>query len=263
MGPSSPAVLLVMGHRLAIQYGGLHGSSAAGQGDGAWFDSGYMVCVSVWVLVPYCFFYVKGNSDPEVLCLAPWCVGLRVTLMEKCAQSTLQLPSELVVARGIWTFTLTSPLYLAVPVHCLGVLFLAQCLVQQYMLCVSSGFSTVCRVKVDLYPEVDSRPALLGPRSLEKCAQFRFWLLELLHWEIWTFLSEPRVFGSHCTLFQRGGGVAGSLDSQVTLHQFVSETAAVITPVDKHMVEHASETTTTTAAAATATATTTTVSARA
>ena len=39
-----------------------NGSSAEGQGDGAWFDSGYMVCVSAWVLVPYCIFYVKGNS---------------------------------------------------------------------------------------------------------------------------------------------------------------------------------------------------------
>ena len=34
------------------------------------------------------------------------------------------------------------------------------------------GVWTVFFVKVDSYPEVDSRPALLRPRSLEKCAQF-------------------------------------------------------------------------------------------
>ena len=33
---------LPMGPRLAILSGGLHGSSASGQGDDAWFDSGYM-----------------------------------------------------------------------------------------------------------------------------------------------------------------------------------------------------------------------------
>ena len=57
----------LMGHVLAIHYGGPRGSSAEGQGDGAWFDNGYMVCVSAWVLVPYCTFYVMGNSDPEVV----------------------------------------------------------------------------------------------------------------------------------------------------------------------------------------------------
>ena len=55
-----------------------------------------------------------------------------------------------------------------------------------YMLCVSSWCLDSFFVKVDSYPEVDSRPALLGPRSLEKCARFRFWLLQLVHFEIWT-----------------------------------------------------------------------------
>ena len=54
------------------------------------------------------------------------------------------------------------------------------------------------------------------------------------------YFHEPRVFGSHCSLFQycvrrvfscvrhrRCGGVAGSLDSKVTRHQLVSETAAL------------------------------------
>ena len=98
----------LMGHRLAIYFGGPRGSSAEGQGDGAWFDSGYMVCVSAWVLVPYCIFYVKGNRDPEVVSvLLPWCVGLRVTLLEKCAQSTLHLLSEDI----IWQFLFTVWVY--------------------------------------------------------------------------------------------------------------------------------------------------------
>ena len=52
--------------------------------------------------------------------------------MEKCAQSTLQLSSELVVALGIWTL-IYEPLVSGSPVRCLGVLFLAQCLVQQWV----------------------------------------------------------------------------------------------------------------------------------
>ena len=40
-----------------------------------------------------------------------------------------------------------------------------------HMLCVSSWcFWKVFFVKVNSFLEVDSRPALLGPRSLEKCA---------------------------------------------------------------------------------------------
>ena len=91
-----------------------------------------------------------------------------------------------------------SPLYLAVLVHCT---LLGAMLGSTVGTCSASapGFWTVFLVKVDSYPEVDSRPALLGlavRRSL--------WLLELLHLDIWT-LFPRRVFA--CV---RHGGVAGS-----------------------------------------------------
>ena len=85
-----------------------------------------------------------------------------------------------------------SPSYLAVPVHCLGVLFMLQCLVLQWIHVtrqLSWCFGKVFFVKENSHPEVDSRPALLG--SLEKCAQFCFRLPELLHFEIWTLF--PRA----------------------------------------------------------------------
>ena len=41
----------------------------------------------------YCTSYAKGNSDPEVVSVS----------LPGLAQLTLQLPSELVVARGNWT----------------------------------------------------------------------------------------------------------------------------------------------------------------
>ena len=50
--------------------------------------------------------------------------------MEKCAQFTLQLLSQLLVARGIGHYV-HEPL--AVPVRCLGLLFMAQCLVRQWV----------------------------------------------------------------------------------------------------------------------------------
>ena len=34
----------------------------------------------------FLLLYVKENSDPEVVCLALWRVGLRVTLNGKCAE---------------------------------------------------------------------------------------------------------------------------------------------------------------------------------
>ena len=45
---------------------------------GDWFDSGYMVCVSSWVLVPYCTSFLREDELGSCgrLCLAPWCVGL-------------------------------------------------------------------------------------------------------------------------------------------------------------------------------------------
>ena len=100
VGPSSPAVLLVVG-RVRWVTGRPHNMAAPvahrqrARVIGAWFDSGYMVCVNSWVLVPYSTSFLRAGELGSCgrLCLAPWCVGLRVTLMEKCAQSTLQLPS--------------------------------------------------------------------------------------------------------------------------------------------------------------------------
>ena len=94
--------------------------------------------------------------------------------MEKCAQSTLQLQSELVVARGNRTLRSRAPctwqFLLAVWVYSS---WRNAWFYSGYMLCVSSWFfGKVFFVKVNSFPELDSRHALLGPRSLEKCAQF-------------------------------------------------------------------------------------------
>ena len=99
--------------------------------------------------------------------------------MEKCEKSILQLPS--LFSHSEFGHYVTSPLYLAV-------LFA----VWVYSSWRNAWFNsasapcvwTVFFVKLDSYPEVDSRPALLGP-------QFRFWSLELLHFEIWTLF--PRA----------------------------------------------------------------------
>ena len=79
---------------------------------------------------------------------------------------------------------------------CLGCTLLGAMLGSTVGTCYASapGFSTVFLVKVDSYPEVDSRPALLGSRSLEKCAQFRFWLLGLLHLENLDIISTSLAY---------------------------------------------------------------------
>ena len=100
MGPDSPAVLLVVG-RVRWVTGRPYDMAAPvahrqrARVIGAWFDSGYMVCVSSWVLVSHCTSFLGEGELGSCgrLCLAPWCIGLRVTLLENCAQSTLQLPS--------------------------------------------------------------------------------------------------------------------------------------------------------------------------
>ena len=165
VGPGSPAVLLVVGR-------------------GRWVP-GWPYClaapvahrrVSSKVLVPYCTSFLREGELGSLgrLCLALWCVGLRVTLNgEVCTVDT----SVAFRAGGrTWKLdiTFTSPLYLAVPVRCLGVLFWRNGWFNSgFMSCVSSWrFCKVVFVKVSSTPEVDSRPALLGPRSLEKCAQF-------------------------------------------------------------------------------------------
>ena len=90
-----------VGHRLAIQYGApvAHRQRARGSTVDTWSAS------APGCLVPSCTFFLREGELGSCgrLCLAPWSAGLRITLMEKCAPSTLQLPSELVVARGNWT----------------------------------------------------------------------------------------------------------------------------------------------------------------
>ena len=76
-----------MGQRLAMQYGSLHGSSAVDQGDDAVVEllcrclvrQCIHVCVSTWVLLPYCSFFLRegGLGSCGRLCLARWCAGLR------------------------------------------------------------------------------------------------------------------------------------------------------------------------------------------
>ena len=184
-----------------------------GPGGRAWYDSGYMAYVSSWSLCRiFLLFYAKENLDPEVVCLALWRFGLRVTLNEKFAQSILQLPSSfshLYSSRRNARFN-SGICYASGP-----------------------GVWTVFLVEVDSYPEVDSRPALLGPCSVEKCAQFRFWLLQLEHLEICTlFPRASRIWQSlhtvqfcvrkvfSCVSHRRGTGVAGSRDSQVTRYRY-------------------------------------------
>ena len=179
-GPGSPAVLLVVSPGRWVT-GRTYNVAAPvarpwARVTGAWFDSGYMVCVSSWCLCRIVLlFHAKGNSDPEVVCLAPWCVGLRVTLNgEVC---TVDTPVAFRAGARTWKLdiTFTSPLYLAVPVRCLGSLFMAQCLVLQWVHVtrqLRGAFGRFFSVKVNSFPEADSRAALLGPRSLEMCAQF-------------------------------------------------------------------------------------------
>ena len=115
----------------------------------------------------FLLFYAKENSDPEVVGLALW-RGLRITLNgEVCTVDTS------VVFRACcctWNLDLT------LRASCIWQ-FLGAMLGSTVGTCYASapGFWTVFLLKADSYPEVDSRPALLGPRSLQKCAQFRFW----------------------------------------------------------------------------------------
>ena len=87
-------------------------------GLGAWFDSGYMVCVSSWVLLDgfSIIFCVIVFSDPEV----------------DAAPSMLQLLPQL-VTHGNWTQRPRASRTWQFLVRCLGVLFMAQCLVQQWV----------------------------------------------------------------------------------------------------------------------------------
>ena len=180
--------------------------------------------------------------------------------MEKCAQSTLQLPSELVVARGNWTLRSRAPCIC----QFLSAVWVYSSwrnawFISGYMLCVSSWcFWMVFFAKVNSFPEVDSRPALLGPRSLEKCAPVSAsGCLGCYTLKSGPYFHEPRVFGSHCSLFQFcvrrvfpvsvTGGWRGRRESRLPGDPppiSFRDCCNGITAVDKHTVEHASETTT-------------------
>ena len=120
VGPSSPAILLVAGLRrwvtgLVMPSGGRRGSSAEGQGDvlGTTVDT---CSASVPpVLMPYfSSFHVKVNSDPEVVFLALWRVGVHAERRSGHSRS-FSFPC-LHLEFGQYVM---SPLYLAVPVRCL------------------------------------------------------------------------------------------------------------------------------------------------
>ena len=134
--PCSPAILLVAGrcrwvpgwpHHLAAAVAHRQRARVTVLGStlDTWSASAPGCLCRIFLL-----FYAKEKSDPEVVGLALWRVGLRITLNgEVCTVDT----SVAFRAGGrTWNLdiTFTSPLYLAVPVRCLGVLFLAQCLVQ-------------------------------------------------------------------------------------------------------------------------------------
>ena len=86
------------------------------------------------MLVPYCTFFLREGELGSCgrVCLAPWCWSASHARGEVCTVDT----SVAFRAGGhTWKLdiTFTSPLYLAVRVRCLGVLFMAQCLVQQWV----------------------------------------------------------------------------------------------------------------------------------
>ena len=89
---------LLMGHRLVTPSGGHRGSLAEGQGEvlGTTVDTW---SASVSVLMPYSIFYVKVNSDLEVVVLALWRVGVHAEWRSAHSRSF----AFLVFALGIWT----------------------------------------------------------------------------------------------------------------------------------------------------------------
>ena len=92
----------------------------------------------------------------------------------------------------------------------------------RYVLCVSSwcwwkGF--LCEGELESCGRFSSCSHGASVRSLEKCVTSLAYLAASC--SLFQFCFR-RVFP--CVPHKRGGGVAGSLDSQVTCHQFVSET---------------------------------------
>ena len=124
-----------MGHRPAIRYGGPRGSSAEGQGDWGF--------VRQWIhglrqLLGACtvLYFLSTRRGTRILrsslscSLVCWSASLAHG--EVCTVDT----SVAFRAGGrTWKLDIafTSPLHLTVPVRCLGLLFMAQCLVEQWV----------------------------------------------------------------------------------------------------------------------------------
>ena len=165
-----------MSHRLGIQYGGPGGSSAEGQGDWGvvrqWIHGLRRLLGACAVL--YFLSTRRGDRILRSSLSALWCVGLRVTLFEEVC--TVDTSVVLRAGGRTWKLdiTLTSPsIWLFLFAVWVYSSWRNAWFNSGYMLCVSSWcFWKVFFVKANSFPEVDSRPALLGPRSLEKCAQF-------------------------------------------------------------------------------------------
>ena len=175
-----------------------------------WAWCGYMVCVSSWVFLDgFSIFYVMVSSDPEV----------------DAAPSMLQLLPQLVTL-GNWTLRpRASRTWQSVWVYSSwrNAWFNSGCLT-----CVSSWcFWKVFFLKEISNPEVDSRPALLGPRYAvwRSMHILCFRLLELPHFGILTlFPRVSRVWQPVAHRFsfapEEFPGEVGSLDSPGDRHQF-------------------------------------------
>ena len=128
-----------------------------------------------------------------------------------------------------------------VPSFLAGTLF-AQCLARQWIDVPHQFPVAFGRISFIFYVKESSDPAVDSCLALRRVI-FTFYAKwrsahsrcfnclicpSWLHLEIRTLFPRARVSGSH--LHRRGGGVAGSFDSQVTCHQLVSETV-VASPV--------------------------------
>ena len=206
-----------------------------------WFDSGYMVCVSTWGASAVLFFF-STRRRTRILrssLFALWCVGLRVTLNGECAQSFLQLPPSR------WS---------GISCSLSGCTLLGAMLGSTVGTCYASApvfwkafFVKANSIGASQFGEV---------RTVSASGCLSCYTLKSGH-----YFHEPCVFGSRlltvsvllqksfsCVRHRRGGGVAGSLDSQVTATNFVSEThcSVVVPGGHTHRSSKPASTTTTT-----------------
>ena len=185
--------------------------------------------VGTWsVSAPRCLcrivlpFYVKGNSDPAVVSvLLPGVVCESRSWRSVHSRHFSCLPS-------LWSHVeighyVYEPLVSGSSCSLSGFTLHGAMLGSTVGACYASApgvFWKVFFVKVNSFPEIDSRPAFLGPHSLEKCAQFPLRVAGLLHFEIWTlFPRASRIWQPLLivlVLHQKSfpvsdtGGVAGS-----------------------------------------------------